>query len=160
MLMALLFAVGLALLVAFIGRGMLPAPWNRVVFLVLGVPAFGLLALGLGLTIYSYATCNESTVTEHSNADRTRIMAIHVVDCGDPDALTHDVTVSLSVNGKRLDRTILRSHGRPSPTEVEDLGHHRFRVTMSDGTSHETTLAGEDALPDRVWSIIEGKILD
>lgn len=160
MLMALLFAVGLALLVAFIGRSMLPAPWNRVVFLLLGVPALGLVVLGLGLTIYSYATCAESTVIEHANADQTRIMAIHVVDCGEETALTHDVTVSLSVKGKRLDRTILRSHGRPAPTEVAELGERQFRVTMSDGTSHDTTLVGDDAMPDRVWSIIDGKILE
>ena len=160
MLMALLFGTGLALLIAFIARSMMPPPWNRYVFLGFGVPSLGLVVLGLGLAIYSYATCSELPVVEHRNADETQVLTIHTVDCGDPAARTYDVSVSFALDGARIDRTILRSHGLPAPTDVAEIGPRHFRVTMSDGSTHETTLTEDRALPDRVWSIIDGKIIE
>ncbi|PWR17722.1 hypothetical protein [Zavarzinia compransoris] len=163
MLMTLLVAVGFALLAAFLARAMLPAPWNRYVFLLLGVPALGLTAVGFGLTIYAYATCDETVAVAHPNADGTPFMTISSLDCGDPANRSFDVTITQALNGKRVDTTILRSHGLPAPADVAEIeageaGGRRFRVTMTDGTSHETGLLGPKAEPDTVWSILNGEV--
>ncbi len=160
MLMALLVGVGLLLLGAFLGRSMLPAPWNRITFLVLGLPSIGLLVLGGGAAVYFYSACEETWQVVHDSADQTMTARLKTIDCGDPEARTYDVTVSfLDSEGKPVDRTILRAHGKPAPNEVTETGPKRFAVTFEDGNKYETTLQGDKSEPDRVWSIIDGKVL-
>jgi len=163
MFMTLLVVVGFALLAAFLARSLMPAPWNRYVFLALGLPSLGLIAVGLGLTLYAYATCEEKIPVVHNNPDGTPFMAIHSLDCGDPGTMSFDVVITQALEGKRVDTTILRSHGLPAPADVAEIeageaGGRRFRVTMTDGSSHDTSLLGPKAEPDTVWSILNGKV--
>ncbi|RJF80620.1 hypothetical protein D3874_26270 [Oleomonas cavernae] len=156
MLMAALVGLGFALLVAFLARAMLPAPWNRYVFMALGLPALGLVIAGLGVTIYYYGKCQESLLAEHLAQDGRVAMAIKMVDCGSAPDRTYDVSVALIEGEKVTTRTILRSRGRPVPTEVAMTGPNSFTVTLDDGTTRTSTLEGPAALPAPVWSLIDG----
>lgn len=159
MLMTAIVVLGLALLVAFLARSMLPAPWNRYVFLILGVPALGLVVLALGATIFFYARCEQSVLAEHMALDGKVAMAIRMVDCGSAPDRTYDVSVALIDGDKVTERTILRSRGSPVPTEVALTGPDKFTVTLDDGTTRTSTLEGPGAQPSPVWSLIDGKEL-
>lgn len=159
MLMTLLFVAGLALVAAFVCRALLPAPWSRYAFLLLGVPSLAFVVLGVGTTVYFYIRCEQGAITRESNADGSITATLSAVDCGSADDRTFDVTVSLSNASRPLDQTIFRSRGRPAPTGVAFTGERSFRVTLEDGTTYDTSLTGDDAVPDRVWSVISGKVI-
>ncbi|PWR19257.1 hypothetical protein [Zavarzinia aquatilis] len=159
MLMTLLFFAGFALVAAFVCRALLPAPWSRYVFLALGVPSLGLIVLGLGATVFFYIRCEQGEIARASNDDATVVATLSAVDCGSADDRTFDVTVSLSNATRPLDQTIFRSRGRPAPTAVALTGARSFRVTLEDGSTYDTSLVGEDGTPDKVWSVIGGKVL-
>lgn len=156
MLMAAFVGLGLALLVAFLARSMMPPPWNRYVFWALGIPSLAVVIGGIGATVYFYSNCNESVVVDHV-ADGGRLaMAIKMVDCGDAANRTYDVSVAVIESGKVTERTLLRSHGKPVPTDIAVTGPNTFTITLDDGTTRVSTLEGEGLTPTPVWSIING----
>lgn len=159
MLMTLLFVAGFALVAAFVCRALLPAPWSRYAFLLLGVPSLAFVAIGIGATVYFYVRCEQGVVARAGNADGSIVATLSAVDCGSVDDRTFDVTVSLSDASRPLDQTIFRSRGRPAPTDVVLTGERSFRVTLEDGTTYDTSLTGDGAVPDRVWSVIGGKVI-
>lgn len=159
MLMTALVAAGLALFVAFVCRSLVPAPWGRRLFLIFGVPSLGLVALGLGATVYFYIRCEQVEIARRFNADQSVVATISAVDCGAPDARTFDVSVSLAAGEKTVDQTVLRSRGRPAPVEVAFTDARSLRVTLEDGRSFDSTLIGDKGQPDKVWSIIDGKVM-